>query len=76
MIAQPDVNTCAVNSSDVQSSGYQEQQANVTEAIPDLKSSTDSVSVPCVNVAITSDNIPMSRALPPSENAIGTQLHL
>ena len=45
-MTQSDVNT--VTSSDVQSSGYQEQQAAITEAIPDTKSSDGSVPTVCL----------------------------
>ena len=69
MMTQPDVNI--VNNSDAQSSGHQ-QQTSVTEA---SSSSQDTVAVPYVNVAISSDNIPTSHSkldsLPSSENAIG-----
>ena len=58
-MTQSNVNT--VGSSDAQLSGCQEQQADVTEIIPDANSSDNNISVPCSTNAIagiSSDNVP------------------
>ena len=58
VLAQSNVNTAG--SSDAQLSGCQEQQADVTELIPDANSSNN-ISVPSLtdtNAGISSDNVP------------------